>query len=216
MPKVSFRMASAFVSRSSMYRPAWRGKSSAGVPITSPIRHIMSTRTAGDRIRARRPIVRSDLSAKTSGPDSVVGMDLPRPDVDPGGLLEYSVVFTDRSLNHMSQRFVTVVQDTIRVLTTTYAADTVALIPGGGTVGMEAVARQLMTGRRIVVVRNGFFSYRWSQILDQGGIAESVTVCRAQPVDGDAQSAWTPPPAEVVVEAIRRERPDVVCAAHVE
>ena len=143
-------------------------------------------------------------------------MDLPRPDVDPGGLLEYSVVFTDRSLNHMSQRFVTVMRDTIRVLTTTYAADTVALIPGGGTVGMEAVARQLMTGRRIVVVRNGFFSYRWSQILDQGGIAESVTVCRAQPVDGDAQSAWTPPPAEMVVEAIRRERPDVVCAAHVE
>ena len=38
-------------------------------------------------------------------------MSLPRPDVDPDGLLEYSVVFTDRSLNHMYQRFVGVMQD---------------------------------------------------------------------------------------------------------
>jgi aspartate aminotransferase-like enzyme len=143
-------------------------------------------------------------------------MDLPRDDVDPGGLLEYSVVFTDRSLNHMSQRFVAIMQEAIGILRTTYAADTVALVPGGGTYGMEAVARQLMTGKRVVVVRNGFFSYRWSQILDQGGIAESVTVCRAQPVSGDARSAWAPPPVQEVVETIRRERPTVVCAAHVE
>ena len=143
-------------------------------------------------------------------------MELPRHDVDPGGLLEYSVVFTDRSLNHMSQRFVAVMQDAVEILTTTYAADTVALVPGGGTFGMEAVARQLMTGKRIVVVRNGFFSYRWSQILDRGGIAESVTVCRAQPVNADAHSAWVPPPVEEVVETIRREGPAVVCAAHVE
>ena len=150
------------------------------------------------------------------GPDSVIRMDLPRPDIDPGGLLEYSVVFTDRSLNHMSRRFVAVMQEAIGILTTTYAADTVALVPGGGSYGMEAVARQLMTGKRVVVVRNGFFSYRWSQILEQGGIAESVTVCRAQPASGEAHSAWTPPPVEAVVEAIRRERPAVVCAAHVE
>ena len=149
-------------------------------------------------------------------PDSVIRMDLPRPDIDPGGLLEYSVVFTDRSLNHMSRRFVAVMQEAIGILTTTYAADTVALVPGGGSYGMEAVARQLMTGKRVVVVRNGFFSYRWSQILEQGGIAESVTVCRAQPASGEAHSAWTPPPVEAVVEAIRRERPAVVCAAHVE
>jgi aspartate aminotransferase-like enzyme len=143
-------------------------------------------------------------------------MELPRNDVDPGGLLEYSVVFTDRSLNHMSKRFVAVMQDAIEILTGTYGADTVALVPGGGTFGMEAVARQLMTGKRVLVVRNGFFSYRWSQILEQGGMAESVTVCRARPVSAEPDSAWTPPPADEVVGSIRREGPAVVCAAHVE
>ena len=180
-----------------------------------------------DRIEKRSPPVSGmpgDIT--TSGccvsyrvrraPDSVEHMHLPHEDVDSGGLLEYSVVFTDRSLNHMSQRFIGVMQDAIRILTASYAADTVALVPGGGSFGMEAVARQLMTGRRVVVVRNGFFSYRWSQILDQGGIAESVTVCRARPVSQDGQSAWSPAPVDEVLQAIQRERPAVVCAAHVE
>jgi aspartate aminotransferase-like enzyme len=143
-------------------------------------------------------------------------VDLPRADVDPDGLLEYSVVFTDRSLNHMSQRFVGVVNDVVDVLRTTYAAETVALVPGGGTYAMEAVARQLATGRRVLVVRNGLFSYRWSAILETGGVTDQVTVCRARPVADERQAPWTPPPVEEVVAAIERDRPEVVFAAHVE
>jgi aspartate aminotransferase-like enzyme len=143
-------------------------------------------------------------------------VDLPRRDVDPDGLLEYSVVFTDRSLNHMSQRFVGVMQDIIDVLCTTYAAETVAVVPGGGTYAMEAVARQLATGRRCLVVRNGLFSYRWSQIFDAGSVASEVTVCAARPVSGERQAPWTPAPVEEVVEVIERTRPEVVFAAHVE
>ena len=141
---------------------------------------------------------------------------LPRADVDPDGLLEYSVVFTDRSLNHMSKRFVGAMQDIIDVLRTTYSAHTVAVVPGGGTYAMEAVARQLATGRRCLVVRNGLFSYRWSQILDAGSVAEDVTVCRARPVTGAPQAPWAPAPVAEVVEAIERDRPEVVFAAHVE
>jgi len=143
-------------------------------------------------------------------------VDLPRSDVDPGGLLEYSVVFTDRSLNHMSQRFVGVMQDVIEVLRTTYGAATVALVPGGGTYAMEAVARQLATGRRCLVVRNGLFSYRWSAIFDAGSVASETTVCTARPVSDERQAPWVPAPVEEVVEAIERTRPEVVFAAHVE
>jgi aspartate aminotransferase-like enzyme len=130
--------------------------------------------------------------------------------------LEYSVVFTDRSLNHMSQRFVTVMQDLVDVLCTTYHAQTVAVVPGGGTYAMEAVARQLATGRRCLVVRNGMFSYRWSQIFDAGSIPAETTVCRARPLSDERQAAWEPPPVAEVVEAIERNRPEVVFAAHVE
>ena len=143
-------------------------------------------------------------------------MDLPRPDIDPGGLLEYSVVFTDRSLNHMSQRFVAVMQDIVDVLCQTYRAETVAVVPGGGTYAMEAVARQLGTGRRCLVVRNGLFSYRWSQIFDAGSIPAETEVCRARPVSDERHAPWVPPPIDEVVEAIERSRPDVVFAAHVE
>ena len=141
---------------------------------------------------------------------------LPRAEVDPDGLLEYSVVFTDRSLNHMSKRFVGAMQDIIDVLRTTYSAHTVAVVPGGGTYAMEAVARQLATGRRCLVVRNGLFSYRWSQILDAGSIANDVTVCRARPATDEPQAPWAPAPVAEVVEAIERDRPEVVFAAHVE
>lgn len=163
-----------------------------------------------------RAALAEDFRRRAALGASVARMDLPRPEIDPDGLLEYSVVFTDRSLNHMSQRFVGVMREGIEILTSTYAADTVAFVPGGGSYAMEAVARQLMTGKRVLVVRNGFFSYRWSQILEQGGITDTVTVCRARPVADTAQAAWTPPPVDEVVETIRRERPDVVCAAHVE
>lgn len=143
-------------------------------------------------------------------------MKLPRPDIDPDGLLEYSVVFTDRSLNHMSRRFVGVMQDLIDVLRTTYRAHTVAVVPGGGSYAMEAVARQLATGKRCLVVRNGLFSYRWSQIFEAGRITDDVTICMARPVDDSPQAAWTPAPVAEVVAAIREQRPDVVFAPHVE
>ena len=110
----------------------------------------------------------------------------PRAEVDPDGLLEYSVVFTDRSLNHMSQRFVGAMQDIIDVLRSTYAAHTVAVVPGGGTYAMEAVARQLATGRRCLVVRNGLFSYRWSQILDAGSVASDALRAQLRDARPDA------------------------------
>ncbi|MDL9980618.1 aminotransferase class V-fold PLP-dependent enzyme [Microbacterium sp. ASV49] len=143
-------------------------------------------------------------------------MSLPHADIDPDGLLEYSVVFTDRSLNHMSRRFIGVMQQTLEILRATYDADSVALVNGGGTYAMEAVARRLATGRRALVVRNGLFSYRWSQILETGSIASAVTVCAARP-DSDAhQAAWTPAPIDEVVAAIRAERAEIVFAPHVE
>ncbi len=126
------------------------------------------------------------------------------------------MVFTDRSLNHMSRRFVGVMQDIIDSLRTTYAAETVAVVPGGGTYAMEAVARQLATGRRCLVVRNGLFSYRWSQIFDAGSVAGQTTVCSARPVSDERQAPWVPAPIDEVVEAIERVRPEVVFAAHVE
>ena len=143
-------------------------------------------------------------------------VDLPRPDVDPGGLLEYSVVFSDRSLNHMSRRFVGVMQEIVDVLRTTYRAETVAVVPGGGTYAMEAVARQLATGRRCLVVRNGLFSYRWSQIFDAGSIPTEATVCHARRASDDRHAPWAPAPLDEVVESIRRTRAQVVFAAHVE
>ncbi|MBO9625799.1 MAG: alanine--glyoxylate aminotransferase family protein [Microbacterium sp.] len=143
-------------------------------------------------------------------------MSLPHVDIDPDGLLEYSVVFTDRSLNHMSARFVSVMQQTLEILREAYGATDAVVINGGGSYAMEAVARQLATGRRALVVRNGLFSYRWSQILDMGGIATSVVVCEARPDGDDAQAAWSPAPIDEVVAAIRSGRPDVVFAPHVE
>lgn len=143
-------------------------------------------------------------------------VNLPHDDIDPDGLLEYSVVFTDRSLNHMSQRFVRVMQDIIEVLRTTYTAHTVAIVPGGGSYAMEAVARQLATGKRALVIRNGLFSYRWSQIFDAGGVTDDVTICAARPVSDAHQSPWRPAPIDEVVAEIRAKRPEIVFAPHVE
>lgn len=143
-------------------------------------------------------------------------MTLPHDDIDPDGLLEYSVVFTDRSLNHMSKRFVGVMQELLEILRTTYHAESVAIVPGGGTYGMESVARQLATGRRAMVVRNGLFSFRWSQILETGGITDQVTICQARPTSDAHQAAWTPAPIDEVVAAVREQRPEIVFAPHVE
>jgi len=143
-------------------------------------------------------------------------MSLPRDDIDPDGLLEYSVVFTDRSLNHMSALFVGIMQQMLAILRETYGADSAAIVNGGGSYAMESVARHLATGRKALVVRNGLFSYRWSQILDAGSIASAVTVCQARPESDDPQSAWSPAPIDEVVAVIRAGRPDVVFAPHVE
>ena len=142
--------------------------------------------------------------------------ELPRTDVDPDGLLEYSVVFTDRSLNHMSARFVGAMQQILEILEEAYNAHTSVIVPGGGTYAMEAVARQLATGRRTLVVRNGLFSFRWSQILEVGGISDDVTVLAARPDSDAVQPAWSPAPIDEVVAAIRARRPEVVFAPHVE
>ena len=138
------------------------------------------------------------------------------PDVDPDGLLEYSVVYTDRALNHMSAKFQRVMTDVSTALKAIYRAHAVAIVPGGGTYGMEAVARQLATGQKVLIVRNGWFSYRWSQILQVGGIAASELVLKAQPVSADEGAPYAPPPIEEVVSTIAREQPGIVCVAHVE
>ncbi|MFZ5722232.1 MAG: alanine--glyoxylate aminotransferase family protein [Pseudomonadota bacterium] len=138
------------------------------------------------------------------------------PAVDPDGLLEYSVVFTDRALNHMSKPFQGVMRDISATLRRAYGAEAVAIVPGGGSFGMEAVARQLATGQKCLVLRNGWFSYRWTQIFDMGGIPSASLVLKARPVDAGPHAAWTPAPADDVVATIRREQPALVFAPHVE
>jgi len=131
--------------------------------------------------------------------------------------MEYSVVYTDRAVNHMSQSFQQVMRDINAELTTVYNAAAVVVVPGSGTFGMEAVARQFVTGQKALVIRNGWFSYRWSQIFEAGDIPSEEVVLKAQGIDGDALApAFAPPPIEDVVAAIAAEKPAVVFAPHVE
>jgi aspartate aminotransferase-like enzyme len=141
--------------------------------------------------------------------------DLPR-DFDRDGLLEYSVVFTDRSLNHMSQRFQQVMRDISSNLKQVYNAHSVTVVPGGGSFGMEAVARQFATDQSCLVIRNGFFSYRWSQIFQMGSIPSKETVLKAAPISDQPQAPFAPAPIEQVVDTIKAEKPAVVFAPHVE
>jgi len=136
--------------------------------------------------------------------------------VDPNGLEEFSVVFTDRSLNHMSAQFQQVMRDISGMLRDIYKADGVAVIPGGGTYGMEAVARQFARNANVLVVRNGWFSYRWSQIVESGGLTASATVLKARQTGNSSPSPFAPAPIEEVVSTIREQRPDVVFAPHAE
>ncbi len=140
---------------------------------------------------------------------------LPLAHVDPEGLQEFSVVFTDRSLNHMSARFQGVMRDVSGLLKEVYRGPAVALVPGGGTYAMEAVARQFGQGN-VLVVRNGWFSYRWSQIFEAGGFAQSVTVVMARQTGNGVQAPYAPPPVDEVVAKIREARPEAVFAPHVE
>ena len=138
------------------------------------------------------------------------------PDVDPDGLLEFSVDYTDRALNHMSRRFQGVMQDMSSMLKEVYHARSAIVMPGSGTFGMEAVARQFATGRKAMVLRNGWFSYRWTQIFDMGGIPASCIVHKARPVAAGPQQPWAPAPLAEVIASIREQKPDVLFAPHVE
>jgi aspartate aminotransferase-like enzyme len=138
------------------------------------------------------------------------------PNIDPDGLLEYSVVYTDRALNHMSQSF----QGTMKAISATlkqvYNAKATVIVPGSGTFAMEAVARQFATGKNCLVVRNGWFSFRWTQIFEMGNIPAKSTVIMARPVTEGSSAAFAPAPIDEVVAAIKAEKPDVVFAPHVE
>jgi aspartate aminotransferase-like enzyme len=139
-----------------------------------------------------------------------------RPDIDPDGLLEYSVVFTDRSLNHMSQAFQHVMRDIHETLCDVYGASRAVVVPGGGTYGMEAVARQFATGQKVMVIRNGFFSYRWTQIFEADAIPAEEIVMKARRMADAADAPFAPCPIDEVVAKIAAEKPALVFAPHVE
>ena len=138
------------------------------------------------------------------------------PHIDPDGLLEFSVVYTDRALNHMSKRFQGVMTDISAMLKRVYGAHSAVLVPGSGTFGMESVARQFAHGKHVMVIRNGWFSYRWTQIFDMGAIPASHTVLKARRTSDGSQAPWAPAPIEEVKAAIAQEKPALVFAPHVE
>jgi aspartate aminotransferase-like enzyme len=138
------------------------------------------------------------------------------PHVDPDGLLEFSVVYTDRSLNHMSEAFKGVVTDISALLKEVYNAKSALVVPGSGTYGMEAAARQFATGRKCAVIRNGWFSYRWTQIFEMGGISNDLHVIQGRQLANEFEGSYAPPPIDEVVAWIRKEKPAVVFAPHVE
>ena len=136
--------------------------------------------------------------------------------IDPDGLFEYSVVFTDRSLNHMSQNFQSVMRSLSKNLRQVYGSEGIALIPGGGTFGMEAIARQFANDQNVLVIRNGWFSYRWSQIFSKGNITSDVTVLSASPTFDNFQAPYKPVVLEDIISKIKVNKPAVVFAPHVE
>ncbi len=138
------------------------------------------------------------------------------PNVDPDGLLEYSVVYTDRAINHMSERFQGVMRDISKTLKHVYKAQSAIVMPGSGTFGMEAVARQFATKQQCLILRNGWFSYRWTQILDTGSIPAATTVLKARQLEDSAQAPFAPAPIAEVVATIKEIKPAVVFAPHVE
>jgi aspartate aminotransferase-like enzyme len=142
-------------------------------------------------------------------------MKLPHADVDADGLEEFSVVFTDRSLNHMSAKFQGVMREVSGLLREVYAGSAVALVPGGGTYAMEAVARQFGQGS-VLIVRNGWFSYRWTQIFEAGGFSGERTVVMARQTGNGAKAPFAPPPIDEICAKIRETRPEAVFAPHVE
>ena len=136
--------------------------------------------------------------------------------IDPDGLFEYSVVFTDRSLNHMSQNFQSVMRSLSKKLKQVYGSEGLALIPGGGTFGMEAIARQFANDQNVLVIRNGWFSFRWSQIFSKGNITSNVKVLSASPTFENFQAPFKPQSLDEIIRHINENKPSVVFAPHVE
>ena len=138
------------------------------------------------------------------------------PNVDPDGLMEFSVVYTDRSLNHMSEEFKKVIVDISSVLKDAYNASSAVIVPGSGTFGMEAVARQFANNEKCLVLRNGWFSYRWTQIFDVANITQDISILKGRQLEDSTQGVFAPAPIEEVVAFIKKEKPAVVFAPHVE
>lgn len=138
------------------------------------------------------------------------------PNVDPDGLLEFSVVYTDRSLNHMSNEFKRVITDISSILKDVYQAHATVVIPGSGTYGMEAVARQFATNKKCLIIRNGWFSFRWTQIFEAGHISEDIHILKAQRINHEANAPFAPAPIDDVINFIKTEKPALVFAPHVE
>jgi aspartate aminotransferase-like enzyme len=138
------------------------------------------------------------------------------PNVDPDGLLEFSVVYTDRSLNHMSNEFKKVITDISSILKDVYKAHSTVVIPGSGTYGMEAVARQFAPHKKCLIIRNGWFSYRWTQIFEVGQFTENLHVIKGRPIESGPQPYYAPPPIDEIVSFIKKEKPELVFAPHVE
>jgi len=138
------------------------------------------------------------------------------PAIDPDGLLEYSVVFTDRSVNHMSRQFQGAMRGLSDGLKAVYRADQIALVPGGGTFAMESVARQFCRNQRVRVLRNGWFSFRWSQIFAGGVDTAHVEIAKAVADSAAPDAQFVPANLEDFIAAIHADRPDCVIAPHVE
>ena len=177
------------------------------MPLANGFRRVRGHRTCTEPIAGLRhlavPLVEIDMTALRSN-------------VDPDGLLEYSVVYTDRALNHMSQSFQEVMTNISSTLRKVYNADAAVVVPGSGTYGMEAVARQFATDKNVLVIRNGWFSYRWTQIFEAGSVPSNETVLMARQVEDVTQGQFAPPPIDEVTAAIAEQKPDVVFAPHVE
>ena len=148
-----------------------------------------------------------------------MGLTTSQPYQGKSPLREFSVVYTDRALNLMAQPFRVALKDLLGVLREAYHAEVAVVVPGSGTFAMEAVARQFASNAKsVVVVRNGYFSFRWSQIIEVGNITRNPpTVLKARPTrKDDATAQWAPVPIEELVEVIARDKPEVVFAPHVE
>lgn len=182
-------------------------------------RFLANVRNRSTRIAsAREGCYRTVRSISSSAPSSDLSYNI-IPKEDFGEFKEYSVIHTDRSLNLMSDPFQRVMRDLNLLLKKTYNADKVAIIPGSGTFGMEAVARQFATDEHVMVIRNGWFSYRWTEIFEMGDIPKSHTVLKAKPVDpslDQEQYQYAPCPVDEVVAKIYEERPATLFCAHVE